>query len=370
MKHCLVLLVLLVLLLPSAQAAGSDELKVYTSPEFAFNGDNVTVRLVGVPLASVFVTVYGTDFVTRIADGYVRLDVNGTASWSWSVAPDAPAGEYLISAASSGKVRNASISILWSELAYQTWLNKQQQIQIDRLVDNQQAMVRAMSDMDKRQDLFDTLAFGCVLVVVVGSAFYMATHRRWITWQLTMKEGTRGMKRFLRVPRFPHHGDHSRYIDGVGAITERSIEAREPPEAKEEYVLLHTKGDRILKTDEKMGVTSIASVPEGLEALRKDIDQGMPPRLALRFGKRWKRKRPVDTSYVAESEEEAPEAPEKAVEEPAAVATAPASPEAPAVAPAPSPAPAPVAEAPKPEPKKRAPARARQRPQRVKEVKQ
>lgn len=110
------------------------------SPSFAFNGDNVTLSVTGVPNQFAFVKVrLGNETVD---DLLLMLDDMGKASQVWSVPILASTGTYVFQVVSMGvNVTECSLSVIFDDVTYLTYQVKLLQEQNEQL----QTMVRANS---------------------------------------------------------------------------------------------------------------------------------------------------------------------------------------------------------------------------------
>lgn len=138
---------LLMNVVPNTEAAGGWSSSV--SPSFAFNGDNVTLTVTGIPGNFAFIKILlGNE---TLDTQLVYLDDMGKGSVIWNVPILASTGTYRFIVVSNGvNVTEASVSIIFDENTFNAWVNERQAEEIERLNEMLDAVLKKLNDVDKR----------------------------------------------------------------------------------------------------------------------------------------------------------------------------------------------------------------------------
>jgi len=251
-KFALALLCLCLLTVPSAPVhAESSPWSVTIQPIFAFSGDNLTIKIVGVPNSYVFYHFSNASGV-EFFDGSAFTNVNGTANSAYELPYDLPTGDYSVHLIYKGaEVANATVSVVMEEIVYLQHRLEEVAAVNARLREMFAALherqMKNEATFNQVRDLYYIQIFvlfmvGAVIVRVLGP---------YIRWRISNSDGKNQGTKVLRFfNRMNPEGDMGAYVDGVEEARETSLAERNASVVPKRYLLTVKEGNPLALVNE------------------------------------------------------------------------------------------------------------------------
>jgi hypothetical protein len=300
MRYWYVTLVLIILVLgmPFAQAAeGSEMWSARVSPDFAFNGDNITIDVSGIryEYAQIIIElggVYVTDFM-------LRLDPNGIGNATWEIPITTPSGDYTARVVSNGvNVTTVKFQVIFDKVTYLAWQVEKLQVRVEqqnKMLINYGGEVARVKEL---QQQYWIIATACCSIAICFALFVIWTHRDWLRWSIETFEGKGKVRRlFKAVLHMPPSGYAGTYIDGIDAERAKHAEEKQIMEGElpEKMVIVTTRGDVVTHSREISEVEEVPDVEAARDIMTKhEVKEPFFVRLRKRMTARRERKHAED----------------------------------------------------------------------------
>jgi len=251
-KLVIALLCLCVLIIPSAPVhAESSPWSVTVQPIFAFSGDNLTIKIVGVPNSYVFYHFSNASGV-EFFDGSAFTNVNGTGNSVYELPYDLPTGDYSVHLIYKGaEVANATVSVVMEEIVYLQHRLEEVAAVNARLREMFAALherqMRNEATFNQVQNIYyiqiaALFLVGLLIVRVLGP---------YVRWRISNSDGKNQGTKVLRFfNRMNPEGDMGAYVDGVEEARETSLAERNANVVPKRYLLTVKEGNPLALVNE------------------------------------------------------------------------------------------------------------------------
>ncbi len=296
----MVILLLALPLCPAAQAKGGWTCTV--TPSFAFIGDNVTIKITGVPEAIAFLRMLSPNG-TKVDETTIMTDDVGQASYNYTVPVLLASGNYTIRLIYKGNVEvETSFQAIFDDVVYLTSIvnslkddiNKQKEY----VFQYSEMAIKAQNDFNNMLVLF-CFSVGSVIII---SFTWFRTFKPWTEWKVSRYRGASklmGGVKFILNP--PPDGDHSPYVDGTREERLRILRQRNLDDRPKTYLLRKFENTGRLESMEveEVNVDSpklVDPTPGGLRL--RELEAGVEYRPVRKWGLRFRSRKakPVDKS--------------------------------------------------------------------------